>query len=83
MKHNKKKCQECEVSKATHGNLCKDCYNIILREQAEEEMMYGPREDVYEHMSARDQEMNDRLDYAREVEQAGDPERAAEIRMGA
>jgi hypothetical protein len=41
------------------------------------------RDDVYEHMSVRDIEMNDRLDYAREVEQNGDPERASEIRMGA
>ncbi len=54
----------------------------MLREQAEEEMVYGPREDVYEHMSARDQEINDRLDYANEVAKT-DPERAAEIRMGA
>jgi hypothetical protein len=44
---------------------------------------YEPRDDVYDHMSARDKEINDRLDYASRVESAGDPERAAEIRMGA
>ena len=44
----------------------------------------GYGEDVYEHMSYRDIEMNDRFDFAREVEmKSGDPERAAEIRMGA
>jgi hypothetical protein len=41
------------------------------------------REDVYEHMSAWDQEMNDRYDYANEVERMGNPDMAAEIRMGA
>jgi hypothetical protein len=40
------------------------------------------REDVYERMSVRDQEWNDRLDYANEVA-VYDPDRAAEIRMGA
>lgn len=40
-------------------------------------------QDVYERMSPRDLEYNDRLDYASEVAAAGDPERAAEIRMGA
>ena len=40
-------------------------------------------QDVYSGMSARDQEWNDRCDYASEVAMAGDPERAAEIRMGA
>lgn len=38
--------------------------------------------DVYEHMSYADVAMNDRYDYASEVAQY-DPERAAEIRMGA
>ena len=40
-------------------------------------------DDVYERMSPRDREWNDRLDYANAVAEAGDPERAAEIRMGA
>lgn len=75
------KCEECETARATKGRFCKDCHYMLLREATIEEGMY-PREDVYEHMSARDQEWNDRLDYANEVAKT-DPERAAEIRMGA
>jgi hypothetical protein len=40
-------------------------------------------QDVYMGMSPRDLEMNDRFDFANAVAAAGDPERAAEIRMGA
>jgi hypothetical protein len=47
------------------------------------EAMDDYREDVYERMSPRDQEWNDRCDYANAVAASGDPERAAEIRMGA
>jgi hypothetical protein len=54
-----------------------------MRDRSEYEDFEDEREDVYEHMTARELEMNDRLDFAREVEEAGDPERAAEIRMGA
>ena len=75
-------CEECETNKATKGNLCKDCHNVRLREAAEDAAIHGDREDVYEHMSARDQEWNDRLDYANEVAKT-DPDRAAEIRFGA
>lgn len=64
----------------------------MARKSLSEEFYYGhdpldiaemEDRDVYSHMSARDLEMNDRLDLAREVEESGDPERAAEIRMGA
>jgi hypothetical protein len=46
--------------------------------------MYDDEPDVYDHhMSLSEIAHNDRMDFANEVAAAGDPDRAAEIRMGA
>lgn len=76
-----------------NGGKCKSCVTGV--DQPSKAARLRPRgydpdydammddRDVYSHMSARDLEMNDRLDYANAVAASGDPERAAEIRMGA
>jgi hypothetical protein len=73
----------------THDNKCKHCatgQGAPSKHYRRGGRYFSPcdySDDREDHRSYREIEMCDRLDYAREVAEAGDPERAAEIRMGA